>query len=621
MNGFDCALFIILFPFILAFIIVLIPGRLGGVKSLLAFIASGLNLFMASRLFLQIRGGEEAVCQIRPWAGMGIDLSFSIDSFAALFILAGALMAFLIIFYTIAYLRRGQNSGPLYFYLLSALALTNGALMANNLFMLLFFWMGLLIAVYGLLISDAKNKPEIAAKSLTIGGFGDILLMLGLAISASLGGTLTINALMDIPPEGIGALAFIFLIFGAAAKTGAPPFALWLPEAGEKGSLPFTAVIPGAFSLLLGVYLLSKTLFNFYLIEAYSSYAHFLLLLGIITALLPLILAFRHKNIKRIILYIGISQGGFMLLGLGTILPVGITGGVFHLLSSIIFLNCLYLSSGALQRQGGAVDLDSFAGLGKYLPISSFCFFLGAASAIGLPLFSGFSSRALIMEALWEYGNFYYILALLAILLTAILLIKIVYRLIFLKPQRDCRRMREAPGAMLLSMLILAALSLFLGIFSSPVLGGLIKPALSGLIGEAEILSQGYVFILISLIIVLIAASGYFLGLKKGPLFKKILGRVLDNPAVKRACERLKNSALKALKALKAFFAQADTKIKAVAQKACIQIKNRLIKNISLKAAAVFSPLKKFKFNKYIPYAFMPAGIIICLIAVIFYNL
>ncbi|HAZ18969.1 MAG TPA: proton-conducting membrane transporter, partial [Clostridiales bacterium] len=74
-----------------------------------------------------------------------------------------------------------QSYNGLYLlYLYISLGMINGALMADHLGILLFFWEGLLCTLFGMLLIGNRDHPKAAMKALTISGLADLLLMLGI---------------------------------------------------------------------------------------------------------------------------------------------------------------------------------------------------------------------------------------------------------------------------------------------------------------------------------------------------------------------------------------------------------------------------------------------------------
>ena len=87
-----------------------------------------------------------------------------------------------------------------------------------------------------------------------------------------------------------------------------------------------------------------------------------------------------------------------MILGIGTAVPVGIVGGLFHMINHAMYKSCLFLTGGSVEKQAGTTDLTKLGGLGRKMPVTFACFFIAAASISGVPPFNGFFSKELVYD-------------------------------------------------------------------------------------------------------------------------------------------------------------------------------------------------------------------------------
>lgn len=517
MSAIQIVRLLIFLPALLALLTFLLPRKAAGLKSLVALIATGINLIFAIRVFSAVASSGESIMQIWPWGGMGIDFSIRLDYFSSFIILAAAVFCFLVTFYTIAFVRKRHNSGLLYVYFLLTMVMVNGAVMANNLVMLLFFWEGLLIMVFGMIMLGGRDKFPTAVKALVLGGSADLLLMLGLAITAWVGGSLTITGITPIPVEGIAILGFVCMSLGAVGKAGAMPFHSWIPDAANAAPLPFMALLPAALEKLLGIYLLARIVLELYALEAGSGMSHFLMILGICIIVFAVSMAIIQKDYKRMLAYHAVSQVGYMILGIGTALPVGIVGGLFHMLNHALYKSCLFLTAGSVERQTGTTDMRELGGLRHYMPITTLCFVVAAASISGVPPFNGFFSKELVFDAAIESGLIYYIAAVLGAFLTMVSFLKLGHSVFFSKIPEGFKKVREAPGAILLPMLVLAAICVLFGVYNPLPLQGLIQPSIGEALAGQDFsgLPHSWTLVIISIIVLLLALVDHIYGYRK----------------------------------------------------------------------------------------------------------
>lgn len=410
-----------------------------------------------------------------PWMGFGFELSFRLYHFSAFTILATAGFGFLITLYSAVFMRERADSSLFYGLLLISLALVNGAALADNLVLMLFFWEALLITLWGMIALGNKNAFKAATKMFIIIGISDLCMMAGIAICGHIAGTLTISKI-SIAASGFGGLAFILMVTGAIAKSGSMPFHTWIPDAATEAPLPFMALFPGALEKLLGIYFLTRISLDIFRLtpDSWASYA--MMTIGAITILGAVMMALVQKDYKRLLAYHAVSQVGYMILGIGTLVPIGIVGGLFHMINNALYKSCLFLTGGSVERQAGTTDLGELGGLGKMMPVTFICFLITAASISGVPPFNGFFSKELIYDGALERGMIFYVAAALGSFLTAASFLKLGHAAFMGKSNRE--GIKEAPMAMLIPMIVIAALCVLFGIWNFLPLNQFIQPIL-----------------------------------------------------------------------------------------------------------------------------------------------
>src|SRR5665647_1031485 len=124
-----------------------------------------------------------------PFTAFGIEFSLRSYPFSSFFLAFTAAMFLLIAIYTLSNLHRVPYHGLYLFYLYLSIALINGAILSDNLGIMLFFWEGLLCTLFGILLINNQEHPGTAVKALTISGSADLLLMLGIILTTYLAGT------------------------------------------------------------------------------------------------------------------------------------------------------------------------------------------------------------------------------------------------------------------------------------------------------------------------------------------------------------------------------------------------------------------------------------------------
>ncbi len=502
---------LILLPLIAGLLIFALPKS---IRKITGFFALAVTL--AGLVFAVILFNKNIIYSI-PWAGFGIEFSLRLDHFSSFIILAVASFCFLITLYSVTFMKNKNHSGQFFAYLLISLAMTNGAVMANNLVVMLFFWEGLLVTLFAMIAIGNKTAFKTAVKALVLVGISDLCLMVGIGLAGHLAGTLTMSDI-GLNLDSAGGLAFIFLMIGAISKAGSMPFHSWIPDAAVDADLPFMALFPAALEKLLGIYFLARISLEMFKLTPASWISTLMMIIGSITIIFAVMMALIQKDYKRLLSYHAISQVGYMILGIGTAVPIGIVGGLFHMINHAMYKSGLFLTGGAIERQTGTTDLKKLGGLGSKMPITFGVFIVAAASISGVPPFNGFFSKELIYDGALERGVIFYIIAVAGSFFTAASFLKLGHSVYVGKIRDEYRSVKEAPVTMLVPMIVIALICILFGVYNPLPLNYLIQPIL----GERLLEGHNYsgfpsnIMIVVITVVVLIAAFlNHLYGVKK----------------------------------------------------------------------------------------------------------
>jgi formate hydrogenlyase subunit 3/multisubunit Na+/H+ antiporter MnhD subunit len=464
-------LILIFLPSLAAIAVGAMPGKWRLAKEAIALAATSVNLAIAILSF-----GRD-ISYSAPWAGYGFEFSLRLYNYSAFTILAAAALVFLVTLFSSVSLFDKKYAKLFYAYLLVSLSFLNGAVLADNLIAMLFFWEGFLMTMFGMIYIGNKDAFKTATKAFIILGSCDLCLVVGIALSGHLAGTFTISK-MSVAVTGLGGLAFVLLAIGAIAKAGSMPFHSWIPDAALDAPLPFMAVFPAALEKLVGIYLLTRICLDMFKLNPHSWLSYLLMIIGSITIILAVMMALIQKDYKRLLSYHAISQVGYMILGIGTMLPVAIVGGIFHMLNNAMYKCCLFLTGGAVEKQAGSTDLEKLGGIARKMPVTFACFLLTALAISGVPPFNGFFSKELVYDGALERGWIFYLAAVVGSFFTAASFLKLghaAYLGPFIGKNKD---VKEAPAAMLVPMIVIAAGCIVFGIWNAIPIKIFIQPIL-----------------------------------------------------------------------------------------------------------------------------------------------
>lgn len=525
----------ILVPIMAAIAVFSLGDKIRRAKEAISLFAVLANLFVAIKLF-----GQNINYSI-PWAGFGLEFVLRNYHFSSFIMSAVAVFGVLITLYSTASLRDKGYAGLFYTYLLISIAFANGVVLADNLVLLLFFWEGLLLTLFGMIAIGNPNAYRTATKAFIIIGIGDLCMMAGMAIAGKLAGTLTISQI-SLPVSGLGGLAFIFLMIGAISKAGSMPFHSWIPDAAIDAPLPFMAIIPGAFEKLLGIYLLTRISLDMFKSSPHSWASILLMIVGAVTIIFAVMMALIQKDYKRLLSYHAISQVGYMVLGIGTFVPAGIVGGLFHMINNVMYKSCLFLTGGSVEKQAGTTDLEKLGGLAWKMPVTFACFLITALSISGVPPFNGFFSKELIYDGALERGWIFYAAAVIGSFLTAASFLKLGHAAYFGKNgDRYHFSVKEAPMAMLIPMIVIAFSCILFGVWNYLPIKYLIQPIL----GEHLLEGRNFygfpanaMLVIVTILVLIAAVINHIYGVKRSGSALKAADHIHYSPILSKIYEK-----------------------------------------------------------------------------------
>ena len=205
-----------------------------------------------------------------------------------------------------------------------------------------------------------------------------------------------------------------------------------------------------------------------------------------------------------------------MILGIGTALPVGIIGGLFHMINNALYKSCLFLSGGSVEKQTGTTDLSKLGGLLSKMPVTFTCFAIAAVSISGVPPFNGFFSKELIYDAALERGWIFYLAAIAGSFLTAASFLKLGHAAYLGKDNETTKHAKEASWPILLPMIVLAFVCVLFGVYNPLPLNVLIQPILGARLPHSYAGLPGNWWLVLGTVVVLcLALANHLYGVKK----------------------------------------------------------------------------------------------------------
>lgn len=454
-----------------AFLISLLGRKWKNSPLVLATLSNLLLLLLSLITISIVKNNGLIVYKVGGWIPP-IGIAMVVDGLTSFMLVTVNLVTFLITIFSIDYMNK--FTGRWKFYTLFLLMLTgmNGIIVTGDIFNLYVFFEIASVASYALVAFGTGNEElEASFKYLVMSSVGSTFVLLGIALIYGYTSTLNMadigRTLIEKGQGSIIKLVSVLFIMGFGIKSALIPFHAWLPDAHPSAPSPISAMLSGILIKVLGIYAITRIFYN--IIGINQIVLNILLFLGAISMVVGGFLTIGQWDLKRLLAYSSITQIGYIALGLGLGTPLGILGSLFHLFNHSVAKSLLFLNSGAIEYSADTRDLKNMGGLREKLPVTSTTSLIGSMSISGIPPFSGFFSKLIIIiAAIQSLHYFYAFWAVFASILTLGAFMKFQKYAFFGKINELYKDIKEAPIYMKISMIILAIICIMGGIILLP---------------------------------------------------------------------------------------------------------------------------------------------------------
>ena len=460
-------------------------------QRVISVIGSAALLLAGIALLMTARADGILVTEMGGWPPP-FGINFVADLFSSLMVLMTGLIAFTVSVYSLATMDpRRESFGyyPLFHILLMGIT---GSFLTGDMFNL-FVWFEVMLISSFVLIALGGERPQLegAIKYVALNLISSAILLGAIGLLYGLAGTLNMAdlgmKLQDVDePWLVTTVGMLFLVsFGI--KAAVFPMFFWLPASYHTPPIAVTALIAALLSKV-GIYALVRAFTLIFTQE--TSYTHqILLVVAGLTMITGVLGAVAQYEVRKLLSFHIISQIGYMLVGLAILSPLALAGSIFYIIHNMVTKTNLFLISGVAFRLQGTYELKKLGSLYRYHPWVSSLFFVSAMALAGMPPFSGFFAKLTLVRGSLEIEHYAIVaVALLTSLLTLFSMTKIWTEGYWTpSPAEEEGKLPpgvdEFPGwtrnmvAMFLPIIILASLSVGMGILAQPVISLLVETA------------------------------------------------------------------------------------------------------------------------------------------------
>jgi len=408
---------------------------------------SGLVLLLIADIGLLVRVAEGGPLSMamggwRPPFG----ISFTADLLSALFLSVSGFAGLACGIYAIASIDEEGRRYGFYPFLFMVMAGVSGAFLTGDIFNLYVWFEVMLIGSFGLLILGSEREQlDGATKYCFLNLIGATVFLLTTGYLYGVFGTLNMAdiAVKSAGLEGTGILLTIAALYLVAfsAKAAAFPLNFWLPASYHTPRFVVSALFAGLLTKV-GIYALVRVVLMLFPPER-EGIGFALSWMAALTMLFGALGALAQSDLRRLLNYVVITGIGTILAGLavppvlestssaittgaagvlrdavangaaaaaGTAaaangisadgpLATGLAGAVFYALHSVVVMTALYLAAGIAAFRTGTSSLHEMGGLWRRHPLFSALFLMLLLGVAGLPPFSGFWPKLLLVRA------------------------------------------------------------------------------------------------------------------------------------------------------------------------------------------------------------------------------
>jgi len=365
----------------------------------------------------------------------------------------------------------------LYFALYLALSMGMvGTVLATNLVeFYAFFELMLVPALFLIAFFGYGNRKRTSFVFFFWSAIGALILLLGLlAIGFFTGGfdydIIKANA-FKIPLNWVSLIIFSILI-GFGIKLGLLFLHIWLPDTYTLSPTPISVLISSAMTGI-GAYGIIRVWLDLLSIH-YAGYGIYLELWAVATMVFGGAMALMQNDMKKVLAYSSISSMGYILFGIGSESVLGVSGAILLFVTHGLGKALLFMSSGSLIMQTGTSNMNNLGGLSGKMPYTAVFTMIGALTIMGVPITSGFMAEWVLFNGSlqgaivnhWDSVKVIaFAIAMLTTALTSAYILWLYKRVFFGVVPETLKNVKDASGYVIITMGILAAFTLILGIY------------------------------------------------------------------------------------------------------------------------------------------------------------
>lgn len=442
-----------------------------------ALLVSGVVFLLSLILVLNFDGStaDFQFVEESQWLGGGIDYRMGVDGISVLFILLTTFLTPLCILASQTSIKERALEYMVAFLILETLMI--GVFCSLDLVLFYLFFEAVLIPMYIIIgVWGGKNRVYASYKFFLYTLLGSVLMLAaiiwlyaqsGVQLNARTTDMTVLIRDLDVP---LGAQTWLWLAFFASFAVKMPmwPVHTWLPDAHVEAPTAGSVILAGILLKLGGYGLLRFSLPLFP--DASIKFAPLVFTMSVIAIIYTSLVAYRQKDMKKLIAYSSVAHMGFVTMGIFAINVQGIQGAIFQMLSHGLISGALFFCVGVIYDRMHTREIAFYGGLVKQMPVFAATLLFFTMANVGLPGTSGFVGEILTMVGAYQVNPWVAAGAAIGMILSAVYALHLYREVVFgevTNPKLET--ITDMTGREMFILAPLALFTLILGVYPSLV--------------------------------------------------------------------------------------------------------------------------------------------------------
>jgi len=481
-----------------AVLVLLLPRRQEGITKRVALVTTIVTFVVSLPVYFAFNptSADYQFVEQRAWIpSLGVTYHLGVDGISVLLVLLTTFLMPLLLLSSWTSVESRWKEFAITMLLLETGML--GVFVALDLFLFYVFWEAMLIPMYLIIgVWGGPNRIYAAIKFILYTLAGSLLMLVAILVLYFQHGAATNTYTFDLPvlarfvlPGGL-TQDLLFLAFAVAFAIKVPmfPFHTWLPDAHVEA--------PTAGSVILAAVLLKMGTYGFLRFclplfpQASLHFAPWIFALSVIGIIYGAWVSTVQPDIKKLVAYSSVSHLGFVVLGLFSLTPQGLVGGIIQMVNHGLSTGALFLMVGMIYERRHSRLIADFGGLWKVIPAFSALFLIVCLSSLGLPGLNGFVGEFLILLGAFQVDRLAAVLATTGIIFAAVYLLWMYQRVCFGEVTSEANRrltdLTPREWAVLLPVLLFIV---WIGVYPT-TFTAMTEPSVQALIAQVQSKAQ-----------------------------------------------------------------------------------------------------------------------------------